>query len=93
MTGRAHEHTLNVWLASHLQKHGLDAQPEAKNPGSRRLDIEIRIGPLAISVEAEHRQSPAKKLAAIQDADAWLTQRLVQCSIAVCYSEGTTEDS
>jgi len=88
-----HENTLNVWLASHLKKHGLNAKPESKKPGNRRIDVEVRIPPLSIAVEAEHGQSTAKKAAAIRDADARLKQRLAQCAIAVCYPDDTTEES
>ena len=69
-----HEHTLNVWLASHLKSYGLAAKPEVKKPGNLRVDIEVKIGPLSIALEAEHGQSNAKKAAAIRDADARLKQ-------------------
>ena len=90
---REHEHTLNVWLASHLRKYGLNARQESTQPGNRRLDVEVRIGPLVIAVEAEHGQSRAKRAAAIRDADARLEQRLAQCALAVCYPDNTTEAS
>ncbi len=90
---REHEHTLNVWLASHLRKYGLNAKQESTQPGNRRLDVEVRVGPLVIAVEAEHGQSNAKKAAAIRDADARLKQRLAQCAVAVCYPDNTTEES
>lgn len=88
-----HEQTLNVWLAGHLKKYGLDAKPESKQPGNKRIDIEVRIRPLVIALEAEHGQSPGKRASAIQDADARLKQRLAQCAIAICYPENTTEES
>jgi len=88
-----HEQTLNVWLASHLKNYGLDAKPESKHPGNRRIDIEIRIRPLVIAIEAEHGQNPTKRASAIKDADARLKQKLAQCAIAVCYPDNTTEDS
>ena len=88
-----HEHTLNVWLASHLKSYGLAAKPEVKKPGNLRVDIEVKIGPLSIAIEAEHGQSSAKKAAAIRDADARLKQNLAQCAIAVCYPDDTTEES
>ena len=90
---REHEHTLNVWLASHLKSHGLAAKQEVKKPGNRRVDIEVKIGPLSIALEAEHGQSSAKKASAIRDADARLKQNLAQCAIAVCYPDDTTEES
>ena len=90
---REHEHTLNVWLASHLRKYGLNARQESKQAGNRRIDVEIRIGPLVIAVEAEHGQSNAKKASAIRDADARLKQGLAQCAVAVCYPDNTTEES
>lgn len=88
-----HEQTLNVWLAGHLKKYGLDAKPESRKTGNRRIDVEIRIRPLVIALEAEHGQGPGKKASAIQDADARLKQGLAQCAIAVCYPEFTTEES
>ena len=90
---QVHEHTLNVWLASHLKRYGLNAKPESTQPGNRRIDVEVRIGPLVIALEAEHGQSQAKKAAAIRDADARLKQRLAQCAVAVCYPDNTTENS
>ena len=90
---REHEHTLNVWLASHLRKYGLNARQESTQPGNRRLDVEVRIGPLVIAVEAEHGQSRTKQASAIRDADARLKQGLAQCAVAVCYPDNTTEES
>lgn len=90
---REHEHTLNVWLASHLKRLGLNAKPESIKSRNRRLDIEIKIGPALIAIEAEHGHSNAKKAAAIRDADARLQQELAQCAIAVCYSDDTNEES
>lgn len=90
---REHEHTLNVWLASHLKRLGLDAKPESRKPHNRRLDVEIKIGPALIAIEAEQGHSNAKKVAAIRDADARLQQELAQCAIAVCYPDGTGEKS
>ena len=90
---REHEHTLNVWLASHFRKYGLNARQESTQPGNRRLDVEVRIGPLVIAVEAEHGQSRTKQASAIRDADARLKQGLAQCAVAVCYPDNTTEES
>ena len=90
---REHEQTLNVWLAAHLRKLGLNAKPESKQAGNRRIDVEVRIGPLVVAVEAEHGQSRAKQAEAIRDADARLQQKLAQCAVAVCYPDNTTEES
>ena len=90
---QVHEQTLNVWLAGHLKNYGLDARPESMHPGNRRIDVEIRIQPLVIALEAEHGQSPAKKASVIRDADARLKQNLAQGAIAVCYPDNTTEAS
>lgn len=72
-------------------RQGLDAQPESKKLGNRRVDIEIRIGPLA--TEAEHGQCRAKEADAIRNAETRLAQRLAQCAIVVCSPDGTTKDS
>ena len=93
MSQRAHEHTLNVWLAAALRKYGLHATPERIQPGNRRIDVEVRIGPVVVALEAEHGQSPNKQASAIRDADARLQQGLAQCALAVCYPDNTTEES
>ena len=93
MTTRTHEQTLNVWLAQALQERHLDAKPEVTHPGNRRIDVEVSVGPAKIAVEAEHGQSNSKQREAIRDADARLSQNLVQCSVAVCYPDDTTRES
>ena len=93
MTTREHEQTLNVRLSDELKRRGLNARPEVTHPGNRRIDVEVHIGPAVIAVEAEHGQSRAKQVEAIGDADARLTQELAQCAVAVCYPDGTTQES
>ena len=93
MTTKEHEQTLNVWLAQELKERGLDAKPEVIHPRNRRIDVEVRIGPAKIAVEAEHGQSTAKRREAIADADARLSQELAQCAVAVCYPDDTTKES
>ena len=92
-TQREHEHTLNVWLAAALRRCGLNARQESRQAGGRRIDCEVRIGPVVVAVEAEHGQSPAKRAEAVRDADARIRQELAQCAVAVCYPDGTTEES
>ena len=92
-TTREWESTLNIRLSDQLRRYGLAAKPEVIHPGNRRIDIEVRIGPAVIAVEAEHGQSRAKQVEAIGDADARLEQGLVQCAVAVCYPDATTEES
>ncbi len=93
MTPREHEQTLNVWLAGLLRQRGLNARPEVTHPGNLRVDVEVRIGPAVIAVEAEHGQTPAKRAEAIGDADARLMQKLAHGAVAVCYPDHTTEKS
>ena len=90
---RTHEHTLNVWLAEKLHLRGLTAQAEVIQPGNRRIDVEVRVGPAVIAVEAEHGQSTPKQSDAVRDADARITQGLAQCAVAVCYPDDTTPES
>ena len=87
---REHEHTLNVWLAELLRERGLDARQE-QTLGGRRIDVDIRVGPVKIALEAEQGQSAAKKREAIGDADRRLTQKLADCAVAVCYPDGIRE--
>ncbi len=95
MTNREHEHTVNVELADELKKRGLAAIPEVTHPGNRRVDVEVKIGPARIAVEAEVGQSSAKKREAIGDADRRLPQQqdLADVAIAVCYPKGTTREN
>ena len=58
MTTREYEQTLNVRLADELRARGLDAKPDVTHPGSRSVDVEVRVGPARIAAEAEQRQAP-----------------------------------
>lgn len=89
MSSREHEHTLNVWLAGLLRERGLTARQERTLRG-RRIDVDIRVGPVKVALEAEQGQSNAKRREAIQDADRRLEQRLAECAIALCYPSGIT---
>ena len=95
MTTREHEQTLNVRLSDELRKRGLDAKPEVIHPGNRRVDVEVKVGPARIAVEAEHGQSSAKRREAIGDADKRLphNENLADVAIAVCYPDDTTSES
>ena len=93
MATREHEQTLNVGLSDELRERGLDAKPEVIQPGNRRIDVEVKIGPARIAVEAEHGQNSAKRREAIGDADARLEQGLADCAVAVCYPDGSTRES
>ena len=91
MPAREHEHTLNVWLAELLRERGLDARQESAQGGGRRIDVDIRVGPVKIALEAEQGQSAAKKSEAIRDADKRIQENLADCAIAVCYPDGIGE--
>ena len=93
MTTREHEQTLNVQLADELRALSLNARPEVAQAGRRRIDVEVRIGPVLVAVEAEQGQSRAKQAEAIRDADARLQQGLAQCAVAVCYPDGATRET
>ena len=60
---------------------------------NRRVDVEVRIGPAVIAVEAEHGHNPAKRAEAIRDADNRLAQGLAHGAVAVCYPDNTTQES
>ena len=92
-TIRTYENTLNVWLADKLRLRGLNAKPEVIHPRGHRIDVEVRIGPAVIAVEAEHGQSTSKQAEAVRDADARIAQKLAQCAVALCYPDNTTPES
>ena len=89
MSAREHEHTLNVWLAELLRERGLDARQESAR-GGRRIDVDVRVGPVRIALEAEQGQSAAKMREAVGDAARRIEQGLADCAIAVCYPDGIT---
>ena len=93
MTSRTRETVLNVWLADELRKRGLDAKEESAQTGNRAIDVEVRIGPVVVAVEAKHGQSAAKQREAIDAAGGRLEQNLAQCAVAVCYPDNTTRES
>ena len=95
MTTREHEQTLNVRLSDELRARSLEAKPEVTHPGNRRVDVEVRVGPARVAVEAEHGQSSAKRREAIGDADKRLphNENLADVAIAVCYPDDTTSES
>ena len=66
MTTKEHEQTLNVRLSDELKARRLNAKPEVSHPGNLRIDVEVRIGPARIAVEAKHGQSSAKRQEAIE---------------------------
>ena len=86
MTTREYENTLNVWLAEALARRRLAAKPEVMRGGGR-IDVEVRVGPAIIAVEAEHGQSSAKQREAATDADKQLRRGLAHCAVAVCYPD------
>ena len=95
MTTKEHEQTLNVRLSDELRERGLDAKPEVTHHGNRRVDVEVRVGPARVAVEAEHGQSSGKRRDAIADADKRLphNENLADVAIAVCYPDDTTSES
>ena len=95
MTTREHEQTLNVRLSDELRARSLDAKPEVTHPGNRRVDVEVRVGPARVAVEAEHGQGSGKRREAIGDADKRLphNENLADVAIAVCYPDDTTSES
>ena len=94
MINREHEHTLNIQLGDELRRRGLDARAELLQAGNRnRIDVEVRIGPAVIAVEAEHGQSPARQAEAVRDANARLEQGLAACAVALCYPAATTRET
>ena len=93
MIPREYEGALNVQLSDELRKRAIDAKPEVIHPRGLRIDVEVRVGPVTIAIEAEHGQSAAKRAESVRDADARLEQGLSQCAVAVCYPDDTTRES
>ena len=97
---REHEHTLNVSLARLFRDAGMSARGEVQRDvpnqehGKRaRIDVEVKIGPATVAVEAEHGQTTDKRRLAIGDADRRILQGVAECAVAVCYPDDTNENT
>ena len=97
---RDHEHTLNVSLARLFRDAGMSARGEVQRDvpnqeyGKRaRIDVEVKIGPATVAVEAEHGQTTDKRRSAIVDADRRILQGVAECAVAVCYPDDTNENT
>lgn len=92
-----HEHTLNVVLASLLARQGLAAKPEVSRTAStgekRRLDVEVKLKPATLAIEAKQGQTPRARREACEDADERLKLRLGDGAIALCYPDDCDEHS
>ncbi len=95
-----HEQTLNVYMAKLLATNGLDAWPEAQRvspegrPGPRdRIDIQVRIGPAVVAIEAKQGQGSEALRSAVEAADERVEKGYADCGIALCYPDDSTEES
>ena len=95
-----HEQTLNVFMAKLLASNGLDAKPEAQRvapdgrPGPRgRIDIQVRIGPAVVAIEAKQGQGAEDLRAAVEAADERVGRGYADCGVALCYPDDSTEAS
>lgn len=95
-----HEQTLNVFMAKLLAAHGLDARPEAQRvaPDGRtgprdRIDIQVRIGPAVVAIEAKQGQGTEQLRSAAEAADERVSMGYADCGVALCYPDGSTQDS
>jgi len=95
-----HEQTLNVFMAKLLAANGLDAKPEAQrvSPDGRtgprdRIDIQVRIGPAVVAIEAKQGQGSEELRAAAEAADERVERGYADCGIALCYPDDSTEES
>ena len=81
---------LNRQLAILLTQNGIPSKHEQRR-GRWQIDVVAEVEGLRVVLEAE--TGFHKKAQAIKDADARLHQRLATVVFAVCYTEGTTEDT
>ena len=91
MPNQEHEQTLNVWLAELLRDRGIDARQEKKQAKGKRVDVDIRLGTVKISIEAKQGQRPSNRRDAINSADGRFKEANADCAIALCYPEGIHE--
>ena len=78
-----HESLFNYRLAALLEKQGLEAKGEVKQPGGRRLDVLVEVGGVRVVLEGEIGSHSG----ALRDAEARLRQGLAEVAIAVCYPD------
>ena len=89
MTTKERESVVNIELSHFFRMLGLNYRPEVIHPGNPRIDVEVKIEPVVITIEAEHGQNASKGAEAISDADRRTQQELAQCTVAVCSLEET----
>ncbi len=88
MSSNTYEGTLNHWLAEALSGKGLEATPESKQGGGKRLDVEVNLDGIRIALEAEQGFGKNKQKQAIKEADGRLRDDLADCAVAICYPDG-----
>ncbi len=81
---------LNRQLAKLLTQNGIPSAREQKR-GRKQIDVVATVEGVGVVLEGE--TGFHKKAQAIKDADARLRQGLATVAFAVCYTEGTTEDT
>ena len=81
------EEVLNTRLAALLKERGLDAVPEAKLGGGRRVDILVSVNGHKVALEAKVGHPSLRGGAAIADAAGRLKEGAAEAALAVCYPD------
>lgn len=86
------EEVLNTRLADLLKGIGLDAEPEAKLGGGRRVDILVKVNGYRVALEAKIGHPSLRGGAAKDDAAGRVEEGAAEVALAVCYPESLSRD-
>ena len=86
------EEVLNTRLADLLKGAGLDAVPESKLGGGRRVDIMVAVDGHKVALEAKIGHPSLRGKAAKDDAAGRVEEGAAEVALAVCYPESLSRD-
>ena len=81
------EEVLNTRLADLLKTYGLDAEPEVKLGGGKRVDVMCTVNGHKVALEAKVGHPALRGGAAIADAAGRLKEGAAEAALAVCYPD------
>lgn len=86
------EEVLNTRLADLLKGAGLDAEPESKLGGGKRVDILVKVNGYRVALEAKIGHPSLRGGAAKDDAAGRVEEGAAEAALAVCYPESLSRD-
>ena len=86
------EEVMNTRLADLLKGAGLDAEPESKLGGGKRVDILVKVNGYRVALEAKIGHPSLRGGSAKDDAAGRVEDGAAEVALAVCYPESLSRD-